>query len=77
VSPLDKEGGEVQKTANHNVLTAGVARKALLAVKKASCAHGKTTAIDCCLNCCFTCFTPRQRPGVNQIFLLSVLLLNE
>jgi len=44
MSPLDKEGGEVQKTANHTVLAVGGA-KALLAVQNASGAHEKAIAI--------------------------------
>jgi len=45
MSPLDKEGGEVQKTANHTVLAVGGAQKDLLAVQNTSCAHGKAIAI--------------------------------
>jgi len=45
MSPLDKEGREVQKTANHTVLAGGGCAKALLAVQNASRAHGKAIAI--------------------------------
>jgi len=50
MSTLDKEGGEVQKTANHTVLAVGGGggTKVLLAVQNASCAHRKALAILAC-----------------------------
>jgi len=68
---LTKEAKEVQKTALHKEpKTAGVCAKVPLA-GYLPLAHAKK------LLTIFTCFTPWQHTGANQLLLLSMVILNE